>query len=717
MRWGGLIALWMVCLTALVGTRGALAAGNETTRGAHDLRLTVDSRWTGGVHGGYYPIRIRVTNLIQPRELEFRFVGVAADDGSNLPTVVRRTIVDQGATQELTLSIPMASTATQGELRLFENGRRLEQLTQTVTLPEVSFASTDRPSLLVIHPSAGSIDCTKYEEAVRSLTGGASSNNNSFYIGGRLVSGVRSNEYQVVSPTMLPESWVDYSAVDVIAVPLSTLTRLSAPVSEALVRWTEAGGTLLVTEVGGPAEQSQELARVLQLDRRAASPPVWKPADPALQHPVSIVQDPNGTGNFVVSTQGTAAQAQGAVNPAEALGLANKTLWGAVPTAFSQTPLMAGRVFAFPENPFPGAPIDWAWWMSSAQWSSRVNWTARHGISSRQRHPDYFSFLIPGVGAVPVMSFVFLITVFSILIGPVNYFVVWRRRQLYLLVVTIPAIAFLTSCTLFGYAMIADGFSVQSRLRTMTLLDQRAERAVSFSRISMYAGMAPSSGLRFSPETAVFPIWSEDTALESGTTEWGTTQHLASGWLRSRTPAQFETVACRNETRGVRFKTNAAGDIMEAVNDFPWEIEALVVRGAEPQKFFAAQHLKPGEATPLHPATDDDRKLLAEPLATYKLEAPAGIESNTLDDPFNQRSRRAMSRGWYGGMNLGPSLTFSQSVLEQGLYRLTRPTNEPDSMGLAPRSYLATFSENPGIELGVDSTIPKAGVHALLGFY
>src|SRR5207244_731788 len=98
--------------------------------------------------------------------------------------------------------------------------------------------------------------------------------------------------------------------------------------------------------------------------------------------------------------------------------LANKPLWPVTGDAFSRIDYLSGQVFAFPANPFPGAAIDWAWWINSAK-IHNLKWTTRNGLSSRQRHPDFFTFLISGVGAIPVLAFIILITIFAVLIGPV----------------------------------------------------------------------------------------------------------------------------------------------------------------------------------------------------------------------------------------------------------------------------------------------------------
>src|SRR5262245_17581722 len=68
-----IIARLTMALACLCEPTSLFAAGTESSRRAHDLQLSVDSRWAGGANGGYYPIRIRMVNLTRPRALEFIF--------------------------------------------------------------------------------------------------------------------------------------------------------------------------------------------------------------------------------------------------------------------------------------------------------------------------------------------------------------------------------------------------------------------------------------------------------------------------------------------------------------------------------------------------------------------------------------------------------------------------------------------------------------------
>ena len=99
---------------------------------------------------------------------------------------------------------------------------------------------------------------------------------------------------------------------------------------------------------------------------------------------------------------------------------------------------MLGTVCAFPGNPFPGTINDWLWLDKSC---GEPSWTVRHGFSPHIGTKDFFKFMNPGIHGVPTIAFLVLITLFSILIGPVNYLYLSRKKMLWLLLFTVPALA------------------------------------------------------------------------------------------------------------------------------------------------------------------------------------------------------------------------------------------------------------------------------------
>ena len=79
------------------------------------------------------------------------------------------------------------------------------------------------------------------------------------------------------------------------------------------------------------------------------------------------------------------------------------------------------------------------------------------------------------------------------------------------------------------------------------ILSSSSFSAVTTSRIALYAGLAPSGGLQFTPETVVNTLWPSQGGFESASLDWTETQKLQSGWLRSRTRTQFVTTSHRDE--------------------------------------------------------------------------------------------------------------------------------------------------------------------------
>lgn len=172
-------------------------------------------------------------------------------------------------------------------------------------------------------------------------------------------------------------------------------------------------------------------------------------------------------------------------------------------TPFVWRPVECGRVVAISaENPFPGNAADWAWLFNSLDERDWM-WYRRHGFSNYRENEDFWALMVPGVGGAPVNSFLVLISLFVIGIGPINYVFLRRKRQLHLLLLVVPAAAALVTAALFLYALLDDGLGVRGRARTLTTLDQHNRRVVSWARHAYYAGLAPSVGLTYSNDAVV----------------------------------------------------------------------------------------------------------------------------------------------------------------------------------------------------------------------
>ena len=449
----------------------AKAAGDSYSARQDDLQLTADWTWAGCALGGYYPIRTALKNFGPSREFVVQF----RPEENGLPQVSRRVNVDQNATASFSLLIPMVGSAGYGNLVVLHNGEPLESLPRHVSLAERDFSSV-RPGLLVIADTQ--VDCASLETAVTSVQGHSGH--------GRYGGTVRTSDHEVIEPFLLPDTWLAYSGLDIVMIRQELLAGLAETQRSALVDWVRSGGTLLVYNVGEPAHESAELARLIEL-KGSLQGGGWTTALQYARRAITVID---------VDQYNNASSRGGSLD---------EFTWEESPDVFASHTIALGKVIGFKGDPFSGSVQDWGWALDAIG-SERLNWGQRHGVSGRTQNEEFLQFLIPNNRSVPMAAFLIFISVFTFVIGPFNYYVLAKRGRLNFLVVTIPAIALVTSVVLFAFSAFSHGFGVKSRVRSLTLIDQSSQTAVSTTRLALYAGLAPSAGLGFSPATAVIPI-------------------------------------------------------------------------------------------------------------------------------------------------------------------------------------------------------------------
>ncbi len=680
--------LWVVLLSfrLFAFSSAASAAGIEYQGQEDDFVVTVDGRWAGGMNGGYYPIRVRIQNRGTTRDLEVRF----APGDNGLPKVSRFIACPQNANTVMTLLVPMVGGVNHGELQFRYRGSKLKDISRSIALPELDTHAT-RPALLVI--ANESVDGKPFESAVTSTV-----TNTATHRGGGIT---HAENHHVTQPVLLPNTALGYSGLDIVAVSIDTLTALNSETRDAILNWTRTGGTLLVYEVEGAAEQSQPLSKLLGLDRttQKAAWTLARPEQRQLVPIISVDQFGNPTGT---TTTGAEAEFK----------------WQATTETFAVREYGLGRVAVFADNPFPGSAHDWSWFMKSIEIEKTGRWGNRLGVNGRVQNHDFLQFLIEGIRSVPVYSFLAFITLFAVVIGPVNYYLLAKRKRLNFLIATVPMVAVATTLFLFVFAALSHGFTVKSRVRSLTVIDQGLQTAVVASRLSLYAGMSPSGGLSFSPETAVIPVWAPEQEFESGTLDWTDTQHLSSGWLRARTKTQFFTLTNRAERGRLTIDPPVAGQL-RLTNGLEWELSALAVTDDNGQVFYG-KDIAAGAPASLKPIDDAGATELRELLAKSAPGNPEDLIHNS-GNFFNDFSPSRRHRYGYYGYG-ATEFRLANGLMERRIaeakqlqFRIPSITNGRENY-MPPRTYLALTKSLPGIELGTETEVTD-GWHLVLGSY
>jgi hypothetical protein len=687
-----------VGLAILLSCLGQLHAQTVSVTG-DGLTVTAESWNMNTAGGGYCPVRIQVSNMSKNQrslrvviESQIHLGGLEVAQNIDLDPSNAAT----GASKaDFTLSVPITSAYLAGSLKVYEHGRELKKLRSYGLGGAYWWGSQPMPNVLNVGRS--SPDMRNLTEAVAKISFGTGA-------------AVQPN-YQplTVKPEQVPTKWIDFTMLDMLLVSVKDLEQLPAPSRDAIAQWTLAGGNLFVYGLGEDRENSPDLKRLLDLDRRPPHNANWREpkveernTEPVGQAPTQVMRTPTGQ-RVRVATASAAPTSSGAASPDTSLKPKSEIV-----AHFAVRPFGLGLLVACStDDPFPGQIDDWAWVLKSLG-PHRVQWHERHGMSAHGENDDFWNFLIPGVGKAPVGGFQVLITLFALAIGPVNYFVLQRRKKLYLLIVTVPVFAGITTVLLLGYAVASDGFALRSRVRSVTLLDQVRGESVSWSRISYYAGVAPSGGLRFSPDTAVYPLDPPGSSGAQRSVDWTDGQHMQSGWLRSRTPTQLVTVAYRQGGEQIEVASSSTG-VVRVTNKLGTNIRLLVLAAAD-GTIYSTQDLPRDESIRLEPKDLADAQIALRKLADgQRLEVPA--EMTDRDLWIGPTSRRTMY--WRGSF-----VPQWQNSIGEGIFQVIQPPNADKLKELLqPGTYLAITDQPPTVDLGVTNMQDEGSLYVIVGVY
>jgi hypothetical protein len=350
---------------------------------------------------------------------------------------------------------------------------------------------------------------------------------------------------------------------------------------------------------------------------------------------------------------------------------------------------------------------------------STDRWNARHGTAPDDVNRDFANLLVPGVGLAPVTEFRVLITLFVLLIGPVNYWLLKRWRRLHLLVLTVPLAAGLMTAALFAYATVSDGFDTKVRVHSFTALDQRRGEAACWARLSYYSGLAPRNGLSMHADLVLYPInpaWNTSRIDASRGVErdlvWdGDAAKLTRGWLRSRTPTQYLMVRSRKTPH--RLRLDAGGGKVRATNQLGTAID-FVLLVDQARELWVGERLAAGAMAFLKPIERADAiRRFRDLVLDNEPQPPTALsDGNSPYSLIERRQSSPMYRGRFGFQ--ANEARLATSVVSESLAELAGLTGRP-ALALPPRSYVAVTETAPEVELGLRGAEEQASFHVILG--
>ena len=515
------------------------------------------------------------------------------------------------------------------------------------------------------------------------------------------------------SPTgELLHSWTEYSSLDVVVTTLADLKIDHARNPERfpeLLKWVRAGGNLWVSSAGKTYQYIPEIEKYLNIVGEGADTKT-DPASlisrgwrfPKIGNPTSDTLNQYSQLYSPVEAEEIAKleATSDAEQQADAQQEETSAQW------FTIRPVGMGTVTAFAMN-HPdlsrGEAQELSWAITQSLLSDRLSWVTRHGNAPDQGNDNFNDFLIPDVGTAPVTAFQVLMSLFVLGIGPVNYFFLKGREKLPLLLLTIPVAAAVTTLLLLIYGFASEGFGTMVRARSFTLLDQKANAAVCWSRLSYFAGMAPSGGLDFPRDTLIYPILPSlrlgdyreirRYANQRRELHWYGSQHLVDGWLASRTPTQYLTITSRDSNKELGIEVREKS--LAVTNRLGVDIQTLVVEGYD-GTIYMGEKLDDGASLELLPIKQAEAmKSLRTLLSANEPQFPAGT---------------------YESLSLGSGidiLPFSRNLMETQIAAITSAVSKDWSAG----TYIAVTDKAVDLSLGMDDVVENSSFHIVRGIW
>lgn len=203
---------------------------------------------------------------------------------------------------------------------------------------------------------------------------------------------------------------------------------------------------------------------------------------------------------------------------------------------------------------------------------------------------------------VPVRGTVLVMLSFVLLIGPANLILLNRLKRRIWILWTVPAISFASTMLVFVYSLLCEGITPDTRICSITVLDQVSHHAATFGGESFYCPLTPGGGLKFDYETEATPLVAVDNFRARGVSrdmDWSQTQHLTRGWVSARVPAYFHLR--RSGTSRERIEVSNENGSLQIVNGLGAPIRSLWLADAN-MNFYQVNGVPAGQKTGLIPA-------------------------------------------------------------------------------------------------------------------
>lgn len=643
----------------LVISSGICQAQFVLPRALSTTQVSLPQRTAAGgtARGSGFNAQIELTNALGAGycNLEAVFKSTLGPTTTTRDLVIRLTPIDRHIPASRTIASDILVTFPQGQTQVtiqrafpkwtIGNSFRIEVIEDGVSLPDYSAeVGMSLPGFAIRTPAA--VLGREWVNNILMIDAEPSSNpppaDINFYADG--------NVHEVDTTTLenLPADWRLLREIDCIVIDQAGLADKRANV---IRDWVMMGGALVVLDAPDVSDLAQQLRLTLtppppeatslqamaslQYGRaigrvqglrtwltiarqRPVNPsgPVGEQAAPTIE----IAETAEGIADNAMRP--TAQQAAEMVGWIEQLKVAAESLQSTWQNAYRRH-AGAGQVIALPSKTIDS---DDSFFLLDQLIGIRKSPIIARGVDPLMGDTRTREWLIPGVAEPPVYTFMGILTLFVLLVGPVAYRWTTRGHRSHLMFLIAPLLALFTTAFMFSYSIISDGLGTKIRIRQITWIDGASGDAAERTRCTLFSGISPREGLRFAGDAEVMAYpnggqltWDE-LPRQVGEVRMRTivendSQRFASSVLPSRSQTQFISHQMRHGIGGLKLGKLTPldpdgklpmADSVEVTSTLEMELRDLVICSPD-GRYWSVDRIGAGETVRAKWVSDSDK--------------------------------------------------------------------------------------------------------------
>ncbi|MBO4345185.1 MAG: hypothetical protein J5833_05490, partial [Victivallales bacterium] len=257
----------------------------------------------------------------------------------------------------------------------------------------------------------------------------------------------------------------------------------------------------------------------------------------------------------------------------------------------------------------------------------------------------------------PIGMLVLIMSIFVILVGPVNFVMLNKRKHTALMVLTIPVISLLFCILVFSYVAVSSGFSLHGKIYGFTYLDQNEKLAATCAHVSLLAPNMTRRNLVFDANDNVC-LYHQTTinVLDRPGME------IDSSAIPVRTPLNYTVKRC--DTTNEKIRVNPTDDGMEIVNGLSAPLSHFMYRDIRGHLYYA-ENVPEGKRVPLTRLDKGDALPPLTPSAKEisEMQAEMRRKNSGRADDAELVMMMALGKKYMGEKRLEDALDVFESVL------------------------------------------------------